>query len=214
MLENQNPTRKPLFYYIAIALTIIFLLNAFVFPSLLARQVQEVGYSDFLQWVDAGKVSEVSLDSENDQIVFLAANGESGEIVYKTAVWGVSGLRAFCQPAINALARSKRFSPPMHIDRIADLAKPVLSIGNQYGEGWLLCGEMAELLEQGVHNIVCIQPFGCLPNHVVGKGVIKQLKRKYPKANIAAVDYDPGASEVNQMNRIKLMLSQACVKQM
>lgn len=131
-----------------------------------------------------------------------------------TSAWGVSGLRAFCQPAINALARSKRFAPPMHIDRIADLAKPVLSIGNQYGEGWLLCGEMAELLEQGVHNIVCIQPFGCLPNHVVGKGVIKQLKRKYPKANIAAVDYDPGASEVNQMNRIKLMLSQACVKQM
>ena len=81
-------------------------------------------------------------------------------------------------------------------------------MGNQYGEGWFLCGEMAELLEQGVSGIVCIQPFGCLPNHVVGKGVIKQLKKKYPHANIAAVDYDPGASEVNQLNRIKLMLSQ------
>ena len=68
---------------------------------------------------------------------------------------------------------------------------------------------MAELLEEGVNNIVCIQPFGCLPNHVVGKGVIKALRKKYPQANIAAVDYDPGASEVNQMNRIKLMLSQA-----
>ena len=68
---------------------------------------------------------------------------------------------------------------------------------------------MAELLEHGVPNIVCIQPFGCLPNHVVGKGVIKQLRRAYPQANIAAVDYDPGASEVNQLNRIKLMLSQA-----
>ena len=89
------------------------------------------------------------------------------------------------------------------------LAKPVISIGNQYGEGWFLTGEMAELLVSGVPNIVCIQPFACLPNHVVGKGVIKQLKRIYPDANIAAVDYDPGASEVNQLNRIKLMLSSA-----
>ena len=92
---------------------------------------------------------------------------------------------------------------------IADLAKPFLSLGNQYGEGWFLCGEMAELLTQDVPNIVCIQPFGCLPNHVVGKGVIKALKTAYPQANIAAVDYDPGASEVNQLNRIKLMLSTA-----
>lgn len=92
---------------------------------------------------------------------------------------------------------------------IADLAKPFLSLGNQYGEGWFLCGEMAELLTEGVPNIVCIQPFACLPNHVVGKGVIKALKAAYPQANIAAVDYDPGASEVNQLNRIKLMLSAA-----
>ena len=81
-------------------------------------------------------------------------------------------------------------------------------MGNQYGEGWFLCGEMAELLESGVNHIVCIQPFGCLPNHVVGKGVIKQLRKAYPQASIAAVDYDPGASEVNQLNRIKLMLAQ------
>ena len=122
---------------------------------------------------------------------------------------GVSVLRSFCQPAAAALARSKRFTPPMPIEKIGELAKPFLSLGNQYGEGWFLCGEMAELLEHGVPNIVCIQPFGCLPNHVVGKGVIKQLRRAYPQANIAAVDYDPGASEVNQLNRIKLMLSQA-----
>ena len=87
--------------------------------------------------------------------------------------------------------------------------KPFLSIGNQYGEGWFLTGEMIELIKTGVPNIVCIQPFACLPNHVVGKGVIKQLKKVYPQANIAAVDYDPGASEVNQLNRIKLMLSTA-----
>ena len=122
---------------------------------------------------------------------------------------GVPFIRAFCKPASDALRASKRFTPPMPIEQIGELAKPFLSLGNQYGEGWFLCGEMAELLEHGVPNIVCIQPFGCLPNHVVGKGVIKQLRRAYPQANIAAVDYDPGASEVNQLNRIKLMLSQA-----
>ena len=72
-----------------------------------------------------------------------------------------------------------------------------------------MCGEMVELIHEGVPNIVCIQPFGCLPNHVMGKGVIKALRATYPEANIAAVDYDPGASEVNQLNRIKLMLAVA-----
>ena len=97
----------------------------------------------------------------------------------------------------------------MKIEDIAELAKPMLSMGNQYGEGWLLAGEMAELISHGTPNIVCIQPFACLPNHVVGKGVIKQLRKLYPNANVVAVDYDPGASEVNQLNRIKLMLSVA-----
>ena len=118
-------------------------------------------------------------------------------------------IQSFRKPLIRALKRSKRFEPPLKITEIADLAKPYLSLGNQYGEGWFLCGEMVELLDEGVKNIVCIQPFACLPNHVVGKGVIKALKKAYPEANIAAVDYDPGASEVNQLNRIKLMLSQA-----
>ena len=126
-----------------------------------------------------------------------------------TSALGNPGLRLFQKPAIDALKASDRFTAPVPIERIAELAMPFLSIGNQYGEGWFLCGEMAELLENGVNNIVCIQPFGCLPNHVVGKGVIKMLKNKYPKANIAAIDYDPGASEVNQLNRIKLMLTQA-----
>ena len=113
------------------------------------------------------------------------------------------------RPALKALAESKRFDVPMSIDEIAEHTKPVLSIGNQYGEGWFLTGEMIELLKEGTPNVVCIQPFGCLPNHVVGKGVIKKLKELYPEANITAVDYDPGASEVNQLNRIKLMLSAA-----
>ena len=82
-------------------------------------------------------------------------------------------------------------------------------MGNQTGEGWFLTGEMLELIHSGVYNIVCTQPFACLPNHIVGKGVIKELRRQHPEANIVAVDYDPGASEVNQLNRIKLMLSTA-----
>ena len=92
------------------------------------------------------------------------------------------------------------------------MAKPIVSIGNQTGEGWFLTGEMLELIHAGTPNIVCIQPFGCLPNHIVGKGVIKAIRKDYPQANIVAVDYDPGASEVNQLNRIKLMLSTAFKK--
>ena len=126
-----------------------------------------------------------------------------------TAKLGVAAIRALRRPALEALEQSRRFESPMPIEQIAELAKPFLSIGNQYGEGWFLTGEMVELLRSGTPNIVCIQPFACLPNHIVGKGVIKALRKAYPYANIAAVDYDPGASEVNQLNRIKLMLSAA-----
>ena len=87
--------------------------------------------------------------------------------------------------------------------------RQIVSIGNQTGEGWFLTGEMLELIHSDTPNIVCTQPFGCLPNHVVGKGVIKELRKRHPEANIVAIDYDPGASEVNQLNRIKLMLSTA-----
>jgi predicted nucleotide-binding protein (sugar kinase/HSP70/actin superfamily) len=75
------------------------------------------------------------------------------------------------------------------------------------GEGWFLTAEMLDLIDEGVENIVCAQPFACLPNHVAGKGMIKEIKRQHPNSNIVAVDYDPGASEVNQLNRIKLMIS-------
>ena len=109
----------------------------------------------------------------------------------------------------DALTESKRFDPPVPIAKLAEYASPIVSCGNQTGEGWFLTGEMIELIHSGVPNIVCTQPFGCLPNHVVGKGVIKELRHCYPDSNIVAVDYDPGASEVNQLNRIKLMLSTA-----
>lgn len=118
-------------------------------------------------------------------------------------------LEQFRKEAKKALSESNRFEPPVPIKTLAEYAKPYVSIGNQTGEGWFLTGEMIELIHSGVDNIVCAQPFACLPNHIVGKGVIKELRGTHPNANIVAIDYDPGASEVNQLNRIKLMLSTA-----
>lgn len=111
--------------------------------------------------------------------------------------------------ARDELEKSKHFDAPAHIDDLAKYARDIVSEGNQTGEGWFLTGEMLELIHTGTPNIVCTQPFACLPNHVVGKGVIKELRHRYPQSNIVAIDYDPGASEVNQLNRIKLMLSTA-----
>ncbi len=104
---------------------------------------------------------------------------------------------------------SKRFTPPTGFSHLTRKARKLVSLGHQTGEGWLLAAEMVELLESGVSNILCLQPFGCLPNHITGKGLMKELKNRHPQANIMALDYDPGASEVNQINRIKLMMSQA-----
>ncbi len=122
---------------------------------------------------------------------------------------GIRALEFFRAPANQALEKSIHFSPASNIDHMADMAKEIVSLGNQTGEGWFLTAEMLELIESGTPNIVCAQPFACLPNHIVGKGVIKELRRRHPAANIVAIDYDPGASEVNQLNRIKLMLSTA-----
>ena len=108
---------------------------------------------------------------------------------------------------MKALEESKRFSKPKYIQDLGETASKVISLGNQAGEGWLLTAEMMELIESDVKNIICMQPFACLPNHITGKGVIKELKRVYSNTNIIPIDYDPGASEVNQLNRIKLMLS-------
>ncbi len=154
-----------------------------------------------------------------DMLDFFNYSVLGGEYKYKflgakkiastVANTGIKLIKKVRQPALDALKMSKRFEEPMDIREIAKYTKPFLSLGNQYGEGWFLAGEMVELLRSGVDNIVCIQPFACLPNHVVGKGVIKALKKAYPNANIAVVDYDPGASEVNQLNRIKLMLTTA-----
>lgn len=125
------------------------------------------------------------------------------------ANWGIKAIEWLRGPANEALAQSRHFTPAANVADLAKMASPIVSPGNQTGEGWFLTGEMMELIHGGVPNIVCIQPFACLPNHIVGKGVIKAIRREHPEANIVAIDYDPGASEVNQLNRIKLMLSTA-----
>ncbi len=126
--------------------------------------------------------------------------------VSRLGIWALERLRG---AAVSAFEKSRHFTPPVSIYQIVEYAKPIVNIGNQTGEGWFLTGEMVELIHSGVNNIVCTQPFACLPNHVVGKGVIKELRKRFPLSNIVAIDYDPGASEVNQLNRIKLMLSTA-----
>ncbi len=112
------------------------------------------------------------------------------------------------KPYLEAVKDTK-FGSPMRISEMRKLVDGIVSTGNIAGEGWFLTAEMVELMHSGVNNIICMQPFACLPNHVTGKGVIGELRRRNPLSNIIAVDYDPGASEVNQVNRIKLMLSHA-----
>lgn len=130
----------------------------------------------------------------------------------KTAFLSKAGLKLLSklqQPIFKELAKSKHFSRPSSLHQHQQDAANILQLGNQCGEGWFLAGEIVDLIKSDVNNIVCVQPFGCLPNHIVGKGVIKKVKELYPQANIVAIDYDPSASKVNQLNRIKLMLENA-----
>ncbi|MDR1312777.1 MAG: acyl-CoA dehydratase activase-related protein [Deltaproteobacteria bacterium] len=141
--------------------------------------------------------------------VFRAEEMGGGRIRKWLGLWFIRVMEKWRAPMREALARHPRFG---HLNRFAELKEAgskLLSLGNQSGEGWYLAADMALMLEKGIPNILCLQPFGCLPNHITGKGVVKELKRRYRGANIAAVDYDPGASEVNQLNRIKLLMSVA-----
>ncbi|MGI6333651.1 MAG: hypothetical protein ACOX1A_03370 [Saccharofermentanales bacterium] len=129
------------------------------------------------------------------------------------ATLGNSIMARYRRVAVKSLAATKgKFMVPVSIHHLAERAQDVLSLGNDSGEGWFLTAEMLELIEAGVPNIICAQPFACLPNHVTGKGMIKELRRLYPQTNIVPIDYDPGASEVNQLNRIKLMIATAFQK--
>lgn len=108
---------------------------------------------------------------------------------------------------IKAISLPSKFKVPSPYKHVKALAEGVISYGSKMGEGWFLTAEMLELIEQGYENIVCCQPFGCLPNHIVGKGMIRKIKERNPRSNIVPIDYDPGATKVNQENRIKLMLA-------
>ncbi|MDP4105124.1 MAG: acyl-CoA dehydratase activase-related protein [Bacillota bacterium] len=116
-------------------------------------------------------------------------------------------VESYREPIRKALLNNGRFGAPVEFNELTEKAARFLSLGNQMGEGWLLPGEMAELMESGVENVVCVQPFGCLPNHIVGRGMFNAIKKEYPKANLIAIDYDSGISKVNQVNRIKLMIN-------
>ena len=133
-----------------------------------------------------------------------------GKLLKKAACRFFQGYIEKCQQdMIDALNESGRFRAPGRFEDMHKLVHGYLGDGNKMGEGWLLTGEMLELIHSGVPNIVCAQPFGCLPNHIVGKGMIRRLKDDYPNSNIVAIDYDPGATRINQENRIKLMLANA-----
>ncbi|UQZ90543.1 2-hydroxyglutaryl-CoA dehydratase [Deltaproteobacteria bacterium Smac51] len=138
------------------------------------------------------------------------ADSLSGSRVNKwVSIWMIRLIESYRKPMRQALAKHPRFG---HLNTFKELkasGERIVSLGNQYGEGWYLTADMALMIENGVPNIMCLQPFGCLPNHITGKGVVKELKRRYPQANLVAVDYDPGTSEVNQLNRIKLMMTVA-----
>ncbi|MCM1565967.1 MAG: 2-hydroxyacyl-CoA dehydratase [Dehalobacter sp.] len=134
------------------------------------------------------------------------AGSLKGELISRYIIWRLENYRRVMK---RTLAKSNRFHPPKSIYELADMAGKIMHLGHQTGEGWFLTAEMLELIESGATNVACLQPFACLPNHITGKGMVRELKRRYPLANIVPIDYDPGASQVNQINRIKLMLSVA-----
>lgn len=170
---------------------------------------------DFIEKMGA----EMVVPGLMDFILYCAYSGESDN----RFLGGSKGRRLLCNAFIkfmehyrkvirNALKNSKRFTACATIFELAKKTEPILSLCNRSGEGWLLTAEMIELIEGGANNIICMQPFACLPNHITGKGMIKTLKERYPQTNILALDYDPGASEVNQINRVKLMLERNSIR--
>ena len=173
--------------------------NNFV-ADLLEKEGAEVILPDFMGFVKFMATHKITFNS------LLNTNKTSAKIS-KAAIKIIDILEKDLKIA---LGNSKKdYLPPCDIWHLEDKVKDVLSIGNQTGEGWFLTAEMIEYIEHDIPNIVCVQPFACLPNHVVGKGVIKTIREKYPEANITPVDYDPGASETNQANRIKLLMTVA-----
>ena len=168
--------------------------------DLLEKEGAEVVLPDFMGFVKFMATHRITFNT------LLNSNKISGAV----SRIALKLINLFEKDLKKALEQSnKNYLPVTDIWHLEDKVKDILSIGNQTGEGWFLTAEMVEYIENGIPNIVCVQPFACLPNHVVGKGVIKTIRAKYPLANITPVDYDPGASETNQTNRIKLLMTVA-----
>ena len=168
--------------------------------DLLEKEGAEVILPDFMGFVKFMCTHKITFNT------LLNTNKTSSKLM-KTAIKLIDILE---KDVKIALANSKKnYLPPCNIWHLEEQVKDVLSIGNQTGEGWFLTAEMIEYIEHDIPNIICVQPFACLPNHVGGKGVIKTIRSKYPESNISPVDYDPGASEANQANRIKLLMTVA-----
>jgi len=169
--------------------------NNFVAESL-EQEGAEVIIPEFMGFIKYVMANEIKKNK-------YLKTGETKAKIYAAVLGFVDKIEEDYKKAIQS--SEKGYFKPSDILELADYAEEILSTGNQTGEGWLLTGEMVEFIKRGVPNIICLQPFACLPNHVVGKGVIKSIRNKYPEANIAPIDYDPGASQTNQTNRIKLM---------
>ena len=173
--------------------------NNFV-SDLLEKEGAEVILPDFMGFVKFMATNKITFNN-------LLNTYKASSKISKIAIKIIDVLEKDVKIAL--LKSKKGYLQPCDIWHLENQVKDVLSIGNQTGEGWFLTAEMIEYIESGIPNIICVQPFACLPNHVVGKGVIKTIRQKYPEANISPVDYDPGASETNQANRIKLLMTVA-----
>ena len=172
--------------------------NNYLEDFLLSEGAEAVvpGLTDFLIFKIYNRISDIDL--------------YGGKWIKKTLCQlGMKYIEACQQDMIDALKASNRFRAPGTFQDLRGMIQGYLGEGNKMGEGWLLTAEMLELIHSGTPNIVCTQPFGCLPNHIVGKGMMRKLKDDYPNSNIVAIDYDPGATKINQENRIKLMLANA-----
>ena len=171
------------------------------------NNVIEVVENEGAEAVMPGLIDFVNYSAYNQEVQhrYLTRNPK-GKFIGRAIIRAVNFYR---KDMIDELKASKHFDHPVDIDKLASETEKVISTCNQFGEGWLLTAEMIELIKGGVPNIICMQPFACLPNHITGKGMIKELRKTFPKSNIVAIDYDPGASEVNQVNRIKLMMATA-----
>lgn len=153
-------------------------------------------FTDFFQFVG------LNLEFRHRDLDECKIKALGGSLLYRA-------IDKYRKEVFEALSASKRFKPPQDLRNLSQKTEPIVQLCNNMGEGWLMTAEMIELIDEGAPNIVLCSPFGCLPNHVIGKAVLKELADHYPTANIVAVDYDPGSSQVNQINRIKLMCSVA-----